>query len=207
MPVLISCDISAGNRVKVSAAHCNMLIRDVGSKFDASGSPVGFYELALDRPYERAICIKLLRLVASNSSYSFLRCAYDPRPAGPAPPPASSSARTAIASKPVSIPAVASELELKAVLSFNREDYLDDDERASLKNLQDIERAAIDIEFASELFRKYDVDGSGALDRHEIKKLLHEVGLALEGEVFDHAMDLCDVDNSGELDVSSSTIA
>jgi hypothetical protein len=188
----------------VSASRCNMLIRDVDSKFDGKGSPVGYYELALDKPYERAICIKLLHLVASNSYYSFVRCAYDSKPSPASASQSGSSGRAGapVATKPISIPSSASELHLKAILSDTRMEYLDSFELEQLKKLQDIERAAIDIDFAQQVFRGYDKDNSGALDRNEIKELLSEVGLVLEGEAFDQAMDICDVDKSGELDVS-----
>lgn len=52
------------------------------------------------------------------------------------------------------------------------------------------------------MFRKFDSDNSGSLDRLELKDLLQQVGLHLENEVFEQAMDMCDIDGSGELDVS-----
>ena len=202
---LVTC-VHTGNRVKVSAARCNLLIRDVDSKYDPSGSPVGFYELALDRPYERAICIKLLRQVANNSSYEFLRCAYDPKPAPPAScTPTSLSSRSGespAASRPINIPATATDLHLKSVLT-TREDFLEEEEKIHLKKLLEVERAAVDIKFANALFRQYDTNRSGALDREEVRDLLKQLGMTMEEETFDHVMDFCDIDNSGEIEVSS----
>jgi len=204
--ILMQVPFSVGCRVKVSASRCNLMIKDSGSKFDPSSSPVGFYELALNRPYERAVCIKLLRLIADSSCYMVGACAYDPRPADTSGRPKATPARgiatdsSASVDPAVAIPSTAHRMRLVRVMSKEKESRLDEYERITLHRLHDVLNAATDVKLAQEMFRTYDVDGSGCLDRIEVRDLLSKVGLRLEEDAFLQAMDLCDVDSSGELD-------
>ena len=65
--------------MKVTASRCNLLIKDVDSKFDLS-SPDGFYTLQMENAYDRAVCIKLLRLIANHGTFVFKRFAHDRTP-------------------------------------------------------------------------------------------------------------------------------
>lgn len=214
----------AGNRVKVTASGCNLLIKDVDPLFNYS-QPNNFYVLNLSNPYHRAVCIKLLRMVANQQTYVFLRFAYlqDSKVIGAGKSGLSKSDTSNSQPKTIQakskktdgllgqykdrddyyIPPGAHEIKLIREYSAEKEDRLDNFQLDTLQNLRVIQAAATDINLAREMFRKFDSDGSGALDRYELKELLQKVGLHLENEVFEQAMDMCDIDGSGELDVSS----
>jgi hypothetical protein len=211
--------------VKVTASGCNLLIKDIDPLFNYS-QPNDFYVLHLRNPYHRAVCIKLLRLVANHQTYVFLRFAYAPEnkiPNGAKSKFDSSSSQQQKASPPTAgklkkaadgllsqfkdrddyyIPPTAHEVKLLREYSAEKEERLDEFQLETLANLRVIQAAATDINLAREMFRKFDADGSGALDRYELRELLQKVGLHLENEVFEQAMDMCDIDGSGELDVS-----
>lgn len=208
--------------MKVTASGCNLLIKDVDPLFNYS-QPNNFYVLNLSNPYHRAVCIKLLRLVANQQTYVFLRFAYSPETKLATGKSLASKSDTA-SSQPKTpstkvkktesllgqykdrddyyIPASAHEVKLIREYSAEKEDRLDHFQLETLQNLRAIQAAATDITLAREMFRKFDSDGSGTLDRLELKELLQKVGLHLENEVFEQAMDMCDIDGSGELDVS-----
>jgi hypothetical protein len=202
--------------VKLSASRCNLLIKDQGSLFTMS-HPDGFYVLHMNRPYERAICIKLLRLIATNQTYVFHRFALDPKSV-PDSATASHDKRAGSKKSGASteksvlsqysdksdfhIPSTAREIHLEVQLSKEKVDHLDEEQRSILRKLHAVQAAANNIELSRQMFRKYDADGSGTLDRNELRRLLDEVGLHLEAESFEQSMDVCDVDGSGELDVS-----
>lgn len=199
------------------------MIKDIDPLFNYS-QPNDFYVLYLRNPYHRSVCMKLLRLVANHHTYVFLRFAYVPENklvngAKSRIDLASSQQQksTPSASKlkggdgllsqykdrdDYYIPPTAQEIKLLREYSAEKEERLDEFQLETLANLRVIQAAATDINLAREMFRKFDTDGSGALDRLELRELLHKVGLHLENEVFEQAMDMCDIDGSGELDVS-----
>jgi hypothetical protein len=203
--------------VKVTAAGCNLLIKDQDSMFNQS-QPNDFYILQLNNPYHRAICIKLLRLVANHQTYVFLRFAYSSENKGIGSKGNSISMAKALSgNKPKKdgllgqykdkddyfIPSSAHEITLVREFSAEKEERLDQFQVETLKNLRVIQEATTNIQVARQMFRDSDSDGSGTLDRIELKDLLQRVGLHLENEVFEQAMDMCDIDGSGELDVCS----
>ena len=55
-------------------------------------------------------------------------------------------------------------------------------------------------EDASDLFHQYDADGSGSLDRDEVKQLLAGLGLADDEGYVDGMLDAFDADQSGDID-------
>ena len=57
-----------GSRVRISAGGCNIGIRDANCTFD-SAALVRKFELDLTNPYERAIGLLVLYLVASHQTY------------------------------------------------------------------------------------------------------------------------------------------
>jgi Ca2+-binding EF-hand superfamily protein len=202
--VLMQIPLMIGSRVKVTAAGCNFLIKDIDSKFDMT-APDGFYELDMQRPYERAIAFKLLKLVASRPAYVFTRFAYLAPGQKPVFPAASAPSKntTSLAQEAVhSIPMNARSVKLVKVLSQVQLDSFDDQQRETLSALRAVEKSASDVELAQKLFEQYDEDKSGALDRTELYKLLMDVGLRLDMNSFEQAVEMVDVDGSGELEVS-----
>jgi len=57
-----------GSRVRISAGGCNIGIRDVNCTFD-SAALVRKFELDMANPYERAVALLVLYLVASHQTY------------------------------------------------------------------------------------------------------------------------------------------
>lgn len=206
--VLMQIPLMIGSRVKVTAGGCNFLMRDIDSKFDMT-APDGFYELDMQRPYERAIALKLLKLVASRPSYVFTRFAYLPAgltPVLPATSVASKKTTSLTKATEYRIPLNARNVKLVKVSTQVNLDSFDDQQKDTLANLRRIEKCAGDLDQARKLFEQYDADGSGALDRDELYKLLIDVGLRLDMNSFEHAVELVDVDGSGELDVSDLSL-
>jgi hypothetical protein len=208
--MVMCCNIIVGSRVKVSASRCNLLIKDSGSKYDPTNVD-GFYTLRMDNAYERAVCIKLLRLVANHGTFVFRKFAHDPRP-NVAPPLSAHPVKKLLSSfkrmkglesTPFVIPAGCREINLVQDFSKEKEDCLDEFQLEQLASLKFVQTAATDMHVARSLFESYDTDGSGSLDRAELKELLVKVGLPLDDDVFEQAMDMCDIDGSGALDVSS----
>ena len=62
--------------------------------------------------------------------------------------------------------------------------------------------AASDLEIATDLFHKVDVDGSGELDKEEIGDLLVGLGLDLHEDRINDIMDTYDLDKGGTLGLS-----
>lgn len=67
MKALMLIPTLAGNRVKVTAARCNVSIRDVRCWFD-SDALLRNYDLDMSDGFHRAIAIVLLHLVAGHHS-------------------------------------------------------------------------------------------------------------------------------------------
>ena len=57
-----------GSRVRISAGGCNIGIRDANCTFD-SAALVRKFELDMSNPYERAVALLVLYLVASHQTY------------------------------------------------------------------------------------------------------------------------------------------
>jgi hypothetical protein len=67
---LLALNLTHGNRVKVDIRNCTLKLKDPTCWFQMH-NPRGTYELDLARPYERAICIELLRIVARDKDLEF----------------------------------------------------------------------------------------------------------------------------------------
>jgi hypothetical protein len=67
MKALMLIPILAGNRVKISAAKCNITIKDPKCWFDFD-KLIRPYDLDMEDGFERAICIILLHLVAGHQT-------------------------------------------------------------------------------------------------------------------------------------------
>jgi hypothetical protein len=118
----------------------------------------------MDHPYERAICLKLLTLVAENITLKFGYFHHDPSP---------STGATTVSPSLVSIPLRQSVLKIPF-------EELSEHDQTLMKNLEVVIKAAEDLSLAKELFHKFDSDGSGALDLHELQILVKHFSPAIE---------------------------
>jgi len=212
--VLMQIPLCSTTKVKLSATRCNFSVRDENSKFDIR-SPDGHYELDMSSHYERAIVIKLMRLVASHTSNVFIRFAYVSKDRmNYAASRLGNTATSTIAKKLTSrtigfggedkalIPSYAKEIELVQVNRVLTASQLDKNEQKTLESLHGIERAAMDVNLCREMFMKCDKDGDGSLNSFELDALLSNVGIKLEPEVLQQAIGVYDIDGTGELDVN-----
>lgn len=58
----------------------------------------------------------------------------------------------------------------------------------------------MEFEELVQMFKRYDVNGSGTIDKHEARKILNELGLDSSLEKAEELLALVDVDGSGEID-------
>lgn len=184
---LMQLPVTSGSRVKISAEHCNVSIKDSveshRTEFDIC-SPDGNYSLNLGDPYEYAIAAKLLRIAACHPTFVFSHCSI------------SCESTTKSSSAPRKIP-----IELVQSFSTEKAEYLDADQKLVIANLRRVEAAASDVEAAMRLFLEYDTDGSGSLDPDELQQLLCDIGLDLDREVIVDAISMYDIDGVGTMDI------
>ncbi len=72
---LLALNLTHGNRIKVDIRNCTLKIKDPTCWFQMH-HPRGSYDLDLSRPYERAVCIELLRSVARDKDLGFAQFKY-----------------------------------------------------------------------------------------------------------------------------------
>jgi hypothetical protein len=172
--LLLSIDLKYGDRVKVDIRNCQLRVRDTSCWFDPV-KPKKEYTLHLADPYERCVCIEVLRLVANPSSdHAIEQYHYKA--------PEDSEFR---------------DLELDIYSAKNAEGgeggYVSPRE-AELK----LEEARnMYKETANRIFRQYDTDGSGGLDRHELATILEQIGMEGSNLMVHQLMSIYDTDGSG----------
>ena len=124
------------------------------------------YRLDLSNHFERAICVKLLYLVANSKTLVFKDIQYTPpTPTGPKqkPPP------------PEKIHLIESVMKPKSLMDPKKQCIVD--------NLHKIQVAADDIQTAQALFTQFDTDLSGGLDLEELQLLLKSIEMDVDDSV------------------------
>lgn len=144
----------AGNRVSISAARCNLTIRDPTCWFSYN-APLGEYSLDLSDGFQRAICLMLLHAIAAHHSYQFEKFDWLP----------DANSRAA---QPIS---------LRQILTDEKTLYFDDEQRRILGTLENVRESASDIQKAVKLFNAVDDDGSGEVERGEFGDLIKSMGI------------------------------
>jgi hypothetical protein len=167
---------AVGTRVTVSANNCNTNIRDPLFWFDQN-APCREYELNLTDPFERAVAFQLLNIVAAHQTLVVMRASYEPRPGK------------------------IEKLEFVQSIFHEKCNYLDDEQAAVLENLIALRDAAGNTDEAIRLFQKYDEDQSGALDKSELKHVLHDFGMQIPDSKLDDFILLYDVDGAGLIEL------
>lgn len=183
---LLAMNIHEGHRLSMDFSGCSLRLKDPTCWFDPS-KPVNSFSLDLCKPYERSVCIELLRLAAEHDNLkieSFKYCSQEE-------------------------PTLEKELMLSVYSSKDNPDFKND-VRNSLKSQdQDkIYEIASDIESARNLFRQaadkifrqYDTDESESLDREELSHLLTQLGLESSKPVINKLIDTYDTDGSGRVE-------
>ena len=115
----------------------------------------------MEDPYQRAICLKLLTLVAENITLKFSKFEHE--------------TQTISSTIPTIVPIPIRQSVYKVPFeSLSLHDQI------LIRNLETVITAAEDIKKATELFRKFDTDNSGALDFHELNVLVKHFSPAIE---------------------------
>jgi len=76
---------------------------------------------------------------------------------------------------------------------------------SQLKRSKTIAEVSSDINTARNLFRKFDIDDSGFLDKQEIAAILKELGMESSRETVDQLLKLYDVDGTGTVEEEEFT--
>lgn len=145
--------------------RCNISLKcQQDDMFNMDNIP-GKYTLDLSKHYERAICVKLLYLVANSKTLVARDIQYTP----PIPP---GSKKTPKAEK---IELVESVLKTREILDPKKQRVVD--------NLYKIKQASEDIQKAQALFNQFDTDLSGGLDLEELQLLLKSIEMDVDESV------------------------
>jgi hypothetical protein len=208
--------LEVGTRIKISAQKCNLSRKDPKDGMYSHENPARSYILELEDPFQRAICLRMLRLVATNNNYRFKSFGYlKPNKAGKAsqslyasakklpkgtrPLPKKKTGRGGTQGDTVSRPENVKEIKLVLSKSRDKLDNMDEPTSKLLHNLYKLEKAAGNVELAMQLFSEYDDDGNGSLDVDEIFKLIQNIGITFDRPTLVKAIDLFDVDGAGTL--------
>ena len=166
----------------------------------SSANVIGHYELDLANPFERAVAILQLDIVASHSTYKYTQFDYDPTfvsnhegsyssTTKPPSPMSSSSPPPLHSSKIVKI-------DLHAEVTTLKMQYFTDRQKQLADNLRSMVVAASDIQQAVKLFNEVDTDNSGTIEALEFAKLLEALGLDSSPDSVAETMNEYDVDMS-----------
>jgi len=176
----------SGSKVRISTSGCNITIRDYLCWFDFS-NPLREYDLDLEDGFQRAIALVLLYVVAGHQSYIFDSISHDPTTAA-------QRAAGRSGGKPKKI-------ELVPFMSDCRKNSFNALQKKTYDNLIKLREAASDIKMAIELFTEIDEDGSGELDKSEMKVLLEKMGFAHDEKRINEIYFVYDVDQGGLMEV------
>ena len=175
---LMHVSTAVGSRLELSAARCNTSLRDDKFWFDQE-RPCRSYNLDLTNCYDRAVAFTLLTLVANHPTIIVSSASYQ-------------SSRN---SKP-------EKLDLVQVRLYDKEEFLDEEQRNVLMNLHKLQECAKDIGNVEKMFREFDEDDSGEITRSEFKALLSQIGIQTTESQITDVMSAYDVDGGGTIEIS-----
>jgi hypothetical protein len=160
MKALMLVPILAGNRVRVSAAKCNITIKDPKCWFDFDRI-VREYKLSMEDGYERAIAILLLHLIAGHQTYSFSKFSHEPKVRKP--PASASGASSMKKDNSAAVPVRLKQIDLVQIRIKEQEKSFDDRQRFVLHELRRVCKSAANIETAGQLFDEFDMNRNGKM--------------------------------------------
>jgi hypothetical protein len=166
--------VTIGSRCNMTSMNSNTKVRDDKCWFQQA-SPQGEYNLRMEVPFERAVAISLLQIVAIHRTYIFSRVQYE-RGNGK------------------------KQLKLVQGISRDNETYFDDHQKHVIKGLRLIQEAAENVELGRRLFREADRDNSGELDKDELRTVLNRMGFdKMDHEKMEDLMAVFDIDGAGTI--------
>ena len=173
---LLAVNLHHGQRVSINIHGCSLRVKDPTCWFN-SNSVADSYSLKLEQPYERCVCVELLRMVARSAEVSIRSIEYTP-------PNESTAQELQLDLYSAHIPEMKTQLRRQKT---GIEEIAGDIEQA-----RSMFRSAAD-----RIFKQYDMDDSGGLDRDEIAVLLTQLGLEGSMGIVDKLMTIYDTDGSG----------
>ena len=145
----------AGFRIDVSAASCNLGIKDPKNWFSTS-SICSTFHLTLSDPFHRAVAILIMHIVACHRSYKIGNCIWMHEVDGKT---------------------VTEKLDLveKVVVDFASK-RLSASQLKQIEVLRKVKEAAENTQMALDLFNEVDEDGSGLIDEDELGQMMKNLG-------------------------------
>eukprot|EP01038_Epipyxis_sp_PR26KG_P004053 gene4053-5796_t len=209
---LMSLSISPYNYVTVDIKGCSLRIKDPSCWFDVNNLEKE-YNLDLSSSYERSVCIEILRHIAyKNNECKLIECHLSSSSDSPSSQFVAMNLAVYVSensdnnnnnthngklgSKTKSLL-----FNKKSFDSFDSEGDTRTNEITSYQMYEiasDLDVARIQFQkHAIKLFKKFDVDDNGSLDKEEIALLLTKLGLESSSEIVQELMNMYDVDGSG----------
>jgi len=181
---LLSLNLSEGHRLTIDIKGCSLKVRDSTCWFDSSKLDQEFV-LKLDSPYERAVCIELLRMAAASDEYKVEKYTYIENPDSDS---------------------VGRDVEFEYGIVRRKDSFFigpNSEPKSGAENM--LYEIASNIDNARnlyrdtflEVFQRYDTNLSGGLDWREIIVVLNELGLESSLAVVHQLLYVYDVDGSG----------
>lgn len=142
--------------MEISAASCNLGIRDPKNWFSAS-SLMRVFNLTLSDPFHRAVAIMIMHIIPAHRSYIIANSIWTGEDNG----------------KSVTVKL---DLAEKVVVDFASK-RLNALQIKQIESLRKVKAAAEDTQNALVLFAEVDEDGSGLIDEDELGKMFDSLGL------------------------------
>jgi hypothetical protein len=159
---LLEVPIAIGSRTKLLSGGCNTTLRDPSFPLNRD-APSGSYSLDLSKPFQRALTIKLLSIVASNTSYTITKCHYDASSKASSTKPRSGSPTGRRSSMRMGLQGSISLIRKRLPLDLA---VLDDKKRACVVALRRLVLASENYSEALWLFNTFDSDKSVSHKMH-----------------------------------------
>lgn len=173
--------VMGSNNLQISLENCNVGSRDKNCTMDFTNI-CGSYELILSDPYQRALAILLLRIVACHHTFLVGKCTYEER--------RGSHHHETLQLVPCWLNDRSPTAEAEAA----------DESRLVLQSgLRRLLDACSDRTSARQFFEYVDTDNSGEIDRDEFGELLASIGIDLDNTRLDATFDQYDLDRGGTI--------
>lgn len=187
---LMSVNLIEGHRLTIDIKGCSLKNVDPTCWFDAANVKTKDFSLKLDSPYERAVCIELLRLAGGSDEYKVdklvvLESESDSN--GREITLGSHSTRTT---------------SFDAVLSDQ-----DNSHHTNATNNGTNHTASTHLrQIYAQMFERYDTNNSGGLDWKEMLVVLDELGMESSLEIIQKLLLVYDADGSGIIELDEVRI-
>eukprot|EP01041_Mallomonas_annulata_P004132 gene4132-8209_t len=184
---LMSLKTYVGDRVDINIRECSIKSLDKTCWFDSKqqSNLIRPFSLDLSKPYERSIFIEITYIIVDTSSLKFKSCKYTTD--GSSESSRGSTQELNLIVKVESKPEVIADIGLATGIA---------------PKVETIHEIANDVKTAQKVFKQFDLDKNGCLDRVELAELLKYLGLLNSAHTIDQLLALYDTDGSGLIEES-----